>query len=196
MTFDDVTRLGHAEWVFETNEELAALDALLASSFAGATDHLREIVSSERRLSALDLSQYLVGIRHLSVATVTSHGEPRCSAVDGLFLHGRFWFTTSARAAKSVHLAQRPAVSAAHVIGDDIGIFVHGHVKTVNGGPGEADAIRHYWIDVYDSSPEEWVAVPEDMRYFEIVPTKMFSYAFSRERFEVLANQRATSERS
>jgi hypothetical protein len=174
--------------MFETNEELDQLDALLAFSFNGATNHLTEIIAHDRRLSARDLSRYLVGVHHLTVATVTAKGEPRTSAVDGLFLHGRFWFTTSGHAAKAVHLARRPAVSAAHVIGDDIGIFVHGHVRTVKGGPGEADAIRHYWIEVYNSAPEEWVTAPEDMRYYEIVPTTMFTYAFSRERFEEMAN--------
>jgi hypothetical protein len=182
--------------MFETDEELDAVDALLASSFSSATGHLTEIMSPERRLSARDLSRYLVGVRHLTVATVTAKGEPRCSAVDGLFLHGHFWFTTSGQSAKAVHLAKRRGVSAAHVIGDDIGIFVHGHVRTVNGGPGEADALRHYWIEVYHSSPEDWVATPDDMRYFEIVPTAMFSYAFSRERFEEMARQASTPEQS
>jgi hypothetical protein len=174
--------------MYETNEELDALDALLAASFIGATNHLTEIISDDRRLSARDLAKYLIGVRHLTVATVTAQGEPRTSAVDGLFLHGRFWFTTSKEAAKAVHLAKRPAVSAAHVVGDDIGIFVHGEVRTIKGGPGEADAIRHFWIEVYNSSPEEWVATPEDMRYYEIVPTKMFTYAFNRERFDEMAN--------
>ena len=137
--------------MFETSEELDALDALLASSFDGATEHLTEIIAPDRRLSARDLVRYLVGVRHLTVATVTAHGEPRTSAVDGLFVHGRFWFTTSRFAAKAVQLASRPAVSAAHVVGDDVGIFVHGHVKAVIGGPGDADAIRQYWIDVYHS---------------------------------------------
>lgn len=134
-----------------------------------------------------------MGVRHLTVATVTAQGEPRTSAVDGLFVHGRFWFTTNAHAAKAVHLAKRPAVSAAHVVGDEVGIFVHGHVRMVPGGPGEADALRHYWLDVYHSSPEEWVGEPGDMRYIEIVPTKMFTYAFTRERFEALANGATTS---
>jgi hypothetical protein len=175
--------------MFETDEELHEVDALLATSFAGATGHLTEIISPDRRLSARDLSRYLVGVRHLTVATVSASGEPRTSAVDGLYLHGRFWFTTSGHAAKAVHLAARPSVSAAHVRGDDVGIFVHGRVRTVVGGPGEADAIRHYWIEVYDSSPEAWVEAPEDMRYYEIIPSKMFTYAFNRERFEELVRE-------
>jgi general stress protein 26 len=176
--------LGHARDVFETTEELASLDALLADSFGRAGEHLTSIISSDRRLSAQDLSRYLVGVRHFVVATVTADGEPRCSAVDGLFLHGRLWFSTSAQSIKARHLERRPAISGAHVVGDDVALFLHGRARLVRGGPGEADAIRHYWTEVYDASPEEWVATPSDARYVEVIPTSIYSYAFSRARFE------------
>ena len=48
-------------------------------------------------------------------------------------------------------------------------IFVHGHARIVRGGPGEADALRHYWTEIYDSSPEDWVSSADDARYVEIV---------------------------
>jgi hypothetical protein len=182
--------------MFETPSELAALDELLDTSFSGAGAHLVEIISPERRLSAPDLSRYLVGVRHLVVASVTDSGEPRCSAVDGLFIHGRFWFTTSAESLKARHLARRPTISGAHVVGDDVGIFVHGQARMVRGGPGEADQLRPYWSDVYDGGvPEEWVVTPEDARYVEIVPVSMFSYAFDRDRFEALCDRPAPEER-
>jgi general stress protein 26 len=170
--------------VFETSSELVALDALLAESFERAGDHLTSIISRDRRLSAADLSRYLVGVRHLVVATVTSGGEPRCSAVDGLFIHGRFWFSTSGHSFKARHLERRPSLSGAHVVGDDVAVFVHGRARVVHGGPGEADEIRHFWTEVYDGSPEDWVPAPSDARYIEIVPRSMYSYAFSRDRFE------------
>jgi general stress protein 26 len=171
--------------MFETPGELAELDALLTSSFDGAGTHLVGIISPDRRLSAADLSRYLVGVRHLVVATVTASGEPRCSAVDGLFVHGRFWFSTSAQSFKARHLQARPALSAAHVVGDDVGIFVHGHARVVVGASSEADELRHFWTEVYDGgAPEEWVERPSDARYVEIVARAFYSYAFSRERFE------------
>jgi general stress protein 26 len=170
--------------MFETPSELASLDAMLNASFEKAGAHLVSIISPERRLSAEDLTRYLVGVRHLVLATVNARGEPRCSAVDGLFIHGRFWFSTSGESVKAQHLEHRAALSAAHVVGDDVGIFVHGRARVVHGGPGEADELRHYWTAVYDSSPEDWVATPRDSRYVEIEATSMYSYAFSRERFE------------
>jgi general stress protein 26 len=170
--------------MFETESELASLDALLGASFETAGAHLVGIISPERRLSGIDLTRYLVGVRHLVLATVTAKSEPRCSAVDGLFIHGRFWFTTSGDSVKARHLEHRPALSAAHVVGDDVGVFVHGRARIVRGGPGEADELRPYWTEVYDSSPEDWVSTPGDARYVEIVASSMYSYAFSRERFE------------
>ena len=183
--------------MFETPEELASLDALLNASFARAGAHLTGIISPDRRLSADDLARYLVGVRHLVLATVNARGEPRCSAVDGLFIHGRFWFSTSGESVKARHLELRPATSAAHVVGDDVGVFVHGRARVVRGGPGEADELRHYWTEVYDGgSPEDWVATPSDARYVGIVPSSMYSYAFSRERFEEMCDRAGTDESS
>ena len=172
--------------MFETPSELADLDALLVHSFDRAGDHLTSIITPERRLTAADLARYLVGTRHLVVATVTDEGEPRCSAVDGLFLHGHFWFSTSGHSFKAHHLERRASISGAHVVGDDVGIFVHGKARVVPGGPGEADALRHFWTDLYGASPEDWVTEPSDARYVQIVASSMYSYAFSRERFETL----------
>ncbi len=174
--------------MFETPEELSALDALLARSFDGAGSHLTSIISVDRRLSAADLTRYLVGVRHVVLATVTASGEPRCSAVDGLFLHGRFWFSTSATSLKVRHLERRAAVSCAHVVGDDVGVFVHGRARVVRGGPGEADSLRHLWREIYGATPEDWVPTPTDARYVEVVATSIYSYAFSRERFEALCD--------
>ena len=175
--------------MFETPGELTSLEDLLDKSFERAGAHLTGIIAPDRRLSASDLARYLVGVRHLVVATVTARGEPRCSAVDGLFLHGRFWFTSSADSFKAAHLEHRPALSAAHVIGDDVGIFIHGRARVVRGGPGEADDLRPFWTEIYKSSPEDWVATPSDARYFEIEPSSMFSYAHSRERFETMCER-------
>jgi general stress protein 26 len=173
--------------VFETTEELAALDALLATSFSGAGSHLTGIISTERRLDAADLCRYLVGVKHLVLSTVTSACEPRCSAVDGLFLHGSFWFSTSAASLKARHLERRAQVSAAHVLGDDVGVFVHGTAHLVYGATDEAAAISHYWSEVYaGGTPEDWVSTPSDARYVQIKASSMFSYAFSRARFEAL----------
>ena len=90
--------------MYETPSEVAALQALLDASHGQATDHLKAIIRDERLLTADDLVALLTGMKVLSLATVTSSGEPRISAVDGHFLHGTWSFSTSATAAKARHL--------------------------------------------------------------------------------------------
>lgn len=170
----------------ETTVELDALDALLARSFAAAGSHLTGIISAPRRLSATDLVAYLVGVKHFVVATTTSRCEPRCSAVDTLFLHGNVWFSTSRTSAKAQHLERRAAVSAAHVIGDDVGVFVHGTARIVRGATEEAAVLAPHWRHAYGSTPEDWVDAPHDARYVQIVAASMYTYAFNRERFEAM----------
>jgi pyridoxamine 5'-phosphate oxidase-like protein len=170
--------------VLETDEELAALDALLDRSFASAGSHLTGIIRPERRLTARELSAYLVGVRHFVVATTTASCEPRCSAVDTLFLHGHVWFSTSGTSLKARHLERRSALSAAHVVGDDLGVFVHGTARIVRGATEEASELAPHWRDVYGGTPEDWVDAPHDARYVEIVPNSMYTYAFDRERFD------------
>jgi general stress protein 26 len=172
--------------VLESDAELDELDAMLERSFAGAGPHLTGIISPKRRLTARQLAAYLVGVKHFVVATTTAGGAPRCSAVDTLFLHGHVWFSTSSTSAKARHLERRPALSAAHVIGDDVGIFVHGTARVVRGATDEAATLAPHWRDVYGGTPEEWVDAPHDARYIEVVPTSLYTYAFDRERFEAL----------
>jgi len=172
--------------MLETPEEMVALSDLLDRSFASAGAHLTSIIRPERRLSAEDLVAYLVGVRHLAVATVNARCEPRTSGADGLFLHGKWWFTSSASSFKARHLEARPACSVTHLRGDDAGVFAHGTVRVVRGGSPESSALVPTWVDVYGSSPEGWTERPEDLRYFELTATAMFTYAHSREAFETL----------
>jgi general stress protein 26 len=170
--------------VHETDQELCELDELLERSFATAGPHLTGIISEDRRLSASDLSRYLVGVKHVVVATTTARGEPRCSAVDVLFVHGRLWFSTSSTSVKIAHLERRPALSVAHVVGDDVGVFAHGSARIVRGATDEAATLGPHWQEVYGGTPEDWVETPADARYVEVVPHAIYSYAFSRDRFE------------
>ena len=73
--------------MYETEEEVTRLQALLDASHARATDHLRAIIHGDRVLSARDLVALLAGMKVLSLATVTANDEPRVSAVNKHFLH-------------------------------------------------------------------------------------------------------------
>jgi tellurite resistance protein len=157
----------------ETTEETAALQALIDASYARSTSHLRDIVSGERRLSAEQVVRALEGMKVLTLATVTAKGEPRVSAVDGHFLHGRWTFGTDGRAAKARHLGARPAVSAAHADGERLGIFCHGRaVRLTPDDPSWDETIAH-WTAHYGSDPTTW---GDDVRMYRIEPTWFVGY--------------------
>lgn len=157
----------------ETTEEVAALQALMDASHAGSTSHLQQIISGDRQLSAEQVVGALQGMRVLSLATVTARGEPRVSAVDGHFLHGRWTFGTDGGAAKARHLEARPSVSVAYLDGERLGVFCHG--RAVRLGPEDPqweETIAH-WTAHYESDPTTW---GDDIRMFRVEPTWMVGY--------------------
>lgn len=121
----------------ETREDLEELQALLDASLARSTSHLRSIINTESTLTAEQLTGVLTGMCTLALSTVTAKGEPRISGVDGHFLHGKWHFGTARGAAKARHLTARPAASAAHMRGEDLGVFTHGTVEILNPQDGE-----------------------------------------------------------
>lgn len=173
--------------VYETEEELASLQALLDASHGRSTEHLRSIIHGERVLSARDLVALLTGMKVLSVATVTARGEPRISAVDGHFLHGTWSFSTSGSAAKARHLRARPQVSVAHVDNEELAVFSHGRVEEVADGDADREEILAHWTRHYGSSPVDW---GEDIRLYRYRPGWMVGYAWKRD--ELLARRGVT----
>jgi Pyridoxamine 5'-phosphate oxidase len=163
----------------ETEAELDRLQELLDTSLARATEHLRDIIKpGERNLTARQLVTVITGMCTLSIATVTAGGEPRVSGIDGHFLNGAWVFGTGRGAAKARHLAVRPAVSVAHLRGEELGVFTHGHAEELNPSHGNADpqwpSILDYLRRHYDSDPLSW----GDVVYYRLQPTWMVAYAF------------------
>jgi hypothetical protein len=164
--------------VYETAAELEALDTLLDRSLSGSTEHLRSIIRpGERTLAAGQLVQVLTGMCVLALSTVTASGEPRVSAVDGHFLHGCWVFSTSRSAAKARHLERRPAVSAAHLRGENLGVFTHGKAEELNPVSGPADpqwdVIHEHLTKHYGGSPLTW----GDIVLYRLRPHWMVAYA-------------------
>ncbi|MEU4570401.1 pyridoxamine 5'-phosphate oxidase family protein [Micromonospora sp. NPDC023956] len=166
--------------MFETPEDLQELQALLDASLSRSTSHLRSIIKAESTLTAEQLTQVLTGMRTLALSTVTAKGEPRISGVDGHFLHGKWHFGTARNAAKARHLAARPAVSAAHMRGEDLGVFTHGKVEILNPQDGEPAAdwpdLLAYFKDFYGDGDDffDW---ENDVVYYRLHPHWMTVYA-------------------
>ena len=163
--------------MWESDAELTGLQALLDTSLAQATGHLRSIVRPERSLTAAQLVQVITGMCTLAVSSVTAAGEPRVSGADGHFLHGCWVITTERSSAKARHFAARPAISAAHLRGDDLGVFTHGQVEELNPAAAPPDpqwaAILDHLTQHYGSSPLSW----GDVVAYRIVPHWMVAYA-------------------
>jgi hypothetical protein len=166
----------------ETPAELEALQDLLDASFARASSHLTGIMRPERRLPAEHLAADLTGICVLNLATVTARGEPRLSAVDGHFLHGRWHFSTDAGSPKARQFRTRPAVSVSYTPRDGYGVFCHGRASILDRGTPEFTAFYDHCARAYGQPLEELVAdESSNISYVQVQPSWMVGFTFTRE---------------
>jgi uncharacterized pyridoxamine 5'-phosphate oxidase family protein len=164
--------------VYETDEDIAALQRLLDDSYARAGEHLRSIHTPERRVHAPDLVEVLRGVRVIDLATVTARCEPRVGPVDGIFYRGRFWFGSAHESVRFRHIRRRPHVSASHVVGETFAVIVHGTAVEVDVKAPEHAGFRHALLDVYPGW-DDWY--PQGAPYARIDAARMFAYAFTPE---------------
>ncbi len=173
----------------ETADDLTALQALLDRSFERASEHLRSIMTVPRRMTAPRLVAELPSPAVLNIASVTARGEPRLSAVDGHFFHGRWYFTTSGESPKARQLAARPSISASWTPRDGCGVFCHGTVAQLEAGDERQMIIDHF-AETYGQSPEEFGI---GIFYGRIDPTWMVGFAMTPD--EEVEIARAARER-
>jgi uncharacterized pyridoxamine 5'-phosphate oxidase family protein len=150
------------------------LQYLLDESHRSMGEHMRSILTPERRMSARALVETLQGMRLLSLATVTSTGEPRVGPVDGLFYQGRFWFGSSPDAVRFRHIRRRPSVSAVHLDGEALAVTVHGTATLVDVNAPEHSGLRDLCLDIYGPGWHEWGAPAQ---YARIDAERMYTYA-------------------
>ncbi len=171
----------------ETPDDLAELQGLLDRSFANAGSHLLSIIDPSRRLNARQLSEMLTGMRVLNLATVTSKGEPRIGPVDGHFHRGRWYFGSSPESFRFKHIRARPAVSAAHTVGEQLAVIVHGTAVIIDLMSPERDAFRAQLMETYGKDPAfatylekhgvDWDDWFGSALYARIDAEKMFTFA-------------------
>jgi hypothetical protein len=129
----------------ETDADLAALQELIDRSYASAGAHLLAIHTPERRLSAEQVAERLVGMRLLALATVTADGRPIVGPVDGIFYRGAFHFGSAPESVRFRHIRARPWVSATHLPGEELAVTVHGRAEFVEVTGG----FRQTLLDIY-----------------------------------------------
>ncbi|OFE16628.1 pyridoxamine 5'-phosphate oxidase [Humibacillus sp. DSM 29435] len=173
--------------MLETTAEIESLQSLLDASHERATGHLRSIIDDDRTLTAAQVVALMTGMKVLSCATVTAKGEPRITALDGHFLHGTWTFSTAGDSAKARHLESRPAVSVAHIDGEELALFSHGTAVLVPPG-SERDEVDAHWSAHYGSSPWSW---GDDIRMYRLKMSWVIAYAAHRDR--LLASRHVTT---
>ncbi|HVS69221.1 MAG TPA: pyridoxamine 5'-phosphate oxidase family protein [Mycobacteriales bacterium] len=169
--------------MLETPQEVAALQRLLDDSAAAGGAHLSGIITADRRLTAAQLCDRLTGMRLLTVATVTADGRPLTGAVDGYFLHGTWYLSTSPDAVRMRHLRARPAISATHLPGESLQVTVHGRAELFElSDPVHGEMLKQAMLDHYlpiqGPSFEAWINDNQDegAAGARIIADKMFTF--------------------
>jgi uncharacterized pyridoxamine 5'-phosphate oxidase family protein len=160
--------------MYETDEELRALQDLLDASYARAGAHLRSIWGSETRLEAEAVSVELVGVQILDLATVTPRGEPRVAPVDGLFFRSHFWFGSAENSARFRNISTNPAVSGVVTRGlETFLVIVHGHAVEIDPRGRDAGGFADYPRELYDF---DWDAAHPTAPYARIDAHAMLAF--------------------
>jgi hypothetical protein len=133
----------------ETAEDLAHLQGLLDRSYHSAGQHLRTVITPERRVSAEELTSRLQGMCLLALATVTRDGRPLTGPVDGIFFRGAFYFGSSPASIRMRHIARRPQVSATHLPSEALAVTVHGRAVPIDVRSTPEAGFRRTLLDVY-----------------------------------------------
>ena len=131
----------------ETSADLAALQDLLDRSYGGAGQHLRRILTPERRMNAEQVAERLTGMCLLALATATADGRPIVGPVDGIFFRGAFHFGSAPDSVRFRHIRQRPHVSATHLPGEELAVTVHG--RAVEADVSKGTDLRQAFLEVY-----------------------------------------------
>ena len=133
----------------ETADDLSELQALLDRSYASAGEHLKRIITPERRLTAADIAARLTGMSLLTLATVTADCRPLVGPVDGVFFRGAFYFGSGPDSVRMRHLRARPQVSATHVPREALSVTVHGRATFVDVKDPQNLEFRQTLLEVY-----------------------------------------------
>ena len=163
----------------ETESDLSRLQEVLDVSYERAGSHLRSVITPERRLTAVELTTRLTGMKLLALATVTSSGTPVVGPVDGIFYRGEFWFGTSPSALRIRHIRRNPAVSVTHLEGEELAVTVHGTAH-IEGVPADLpDGFGEICREIYGDGWLEW---GKDAVYCRIEPARMFTFYLAETR--------------
>jgi uncharacterized pyridoxamine 5'-phosphate oxidase family protein len=163
----------------ETPADLARLQTLLDRSYEAAGAHLREVITPERRLNAVQLVERLEGMCLLVLATTTSDGRPVNGPVDGFFYRGEWYFGSGETSLRFRHLRRRPAVSATHLAGEEMSVTTHGRAYEVEVRSHDGGAFRQMLFEHYSAQWGDGATAIFDgpgVAYARIEAERMFTF--------------------
>jgi hypothetical protein len=167
----------------ESAAELERLQALLDRSIESAGPFLRSSFEMpERSLSAQQLVDRLDGPLTVALATTTARGEPRVAPIGALFVRARFHVPSVAQAARSRHLAARPAASLTCFEGIDLAVIAHGRATILDATHPDFAELDALQVESGGSSVSEWSG---DGVYLRLEAERVFTYAREPERYDV-----------
>jgi len=146
--------------VRETAKELATLQSLIDRSHERIGPHMKGITQPAKySLSAKQVVKLLDGMKTVAVAAPAPNGDPLVAPMDGWFLHGKFFFSSSGDSIRIRGLRKRPRASIAYFDGERFLVNAHGPARLMfKGDPGvkEIDAVfkKHYGGSAFDWSDE------------------------------------------
>lgn len=133
----------------ETDDDFRRVQRLLDESYQTAGTHLREVITLERTLTAVKLSEILIGMRLLVLSTVTKDCRPVAGPVDGIFFRGNFYFGSSPVSTRFSHIKRGSSVSATHLPSEEFSVTVHGNATPIDVKSPQHSQFRRTLLDIY-----------------------------------------------
>jgi Pyridoxamine 5'-phosphate oxidase len=168
--------------VRETAAEMTELQHLIDRSLARTRPHMRAIIHPEKySLSAKQVVKLLDGMRTVAVAAPAPNGDPLVAPMDGWFVHGKFFFSSSGDAVRIRGLQKRPRASIAYFDGERFLISAHGHAEVMPKGHADIGEIDAIFRDHYGSSAFDW---SDEGVYVRLDADRFYTYSRTPEAFE------------
>lgn len=167
--------------VRETAAELKALQALIDRSHERTKPHMRSITDpSKYSLSAKQVVKLLEGMKTVAVAAPAPNGDPLVAPMDGWFLHGTFFFSSSGDSIRIKGLRRRPRASIAYFEGEKFLINAHGPAALMFKGHPDVEEIDAVFKKHYGGSAFDW---SDEGVYVRLDADRFFTYSRTPEEF-------------
>jgi hypothetical protein len=164
----------------ETPDDIDRVQRLLDESYERSGEHLRSIITPERRLSAEEVCAELKGMTLLSLATVNSRCEPIVGPVDGILYKGNLWFGSAGNSLRFRHIRARPHVSATHTRGEELVVTAHGQAVEIDKTLGDYEDLKECLREIYGPEWDSWGYWESDAPYAWIDARAMFAASFKK----------------